>query len=171
MYFAVRQYVNFVEYYVYWRGKKGKLRRQLHQSRDYQEWRLTAAKLDCFLQLDSWKQQNKSPFYDFRLIQRVCALLEQYRLAAVDLKIKAAYMRLQNYMLDGALKANLGGVENPSLYSRTYLGTKSSIEQYVDRVVHCLEVIYQSDCLTDEEKYRFFKKARSLFLNTILTNY
>lgn len=159
IYFAVRQYVNVVEFYVYWRGKKRELRQQLHLARDYQEWKKIAAKLDRFLQLDSWKQQDKSPFYDYRLIRRVSSLLEQYRLAAVDSQSRESYVQLMNYMLDGALKPNLGGVENISLYSRTYLGTKTSIEQYVDRVVHCLDVINEAQCLNVEEKYKFFKRV------------
>jgi hypothetical protein len=39
--------------------------------------------------------------------------------------------KLKRTLLDGAVKSNLGGVENVLLYSKTYHGTKVAVEDYV----------------------------------------
>jgi hypothetical protein len=41
--------------------------------------------------------------------------------------------RLVDALLSGAMRSNLGGSENPRLYSRTYYGTKDVLEDYVQQ--------------------------------------
>ena len=91
---------------------------------------------------DAWKKQDASPYYDYRLIQRMSRLLHTFRgadgSAAGNIQASSARQReeilirkLKRVLLEGALKSNLGGVENVSLYSKSYHGTKQVVENYV----------------------------------------
>jgi hypothetical protein len=71
------------------RGRKGLLRKRLRGSQNYevrscsphshrladhsdQEWKDAARTLDDYLGFDEWKQADEDPFYDWRLLKKVC---------------------------------------------------------------------------------------------------
>jgi hypothetical protein len=81
---------------------------------------------------DRWKMQDECAYYDYRLIKRMIRLMRSFRLLyETDSSNDAALLRLRRVMLEGALKRNLGGVENYRLYSHTHHGTKEVIDNYV----------------------------------------
>jgi hypothetical protein len=87
-----------------------------------------------------------------------------------------AIRKLKRSLLEGAVKSNLGGVENAVLYSKTYHGTKQAIEDYVQEgiifwrrliyrtsVCASLETLAKTPMLTVEEKRRIFVRASKMY--------
>ncbi|KAI9597409.1 acyl transferase/acyl hydrolase/lysophospholipase [Syncephalis fuscata] len=163
LYFLVRQIVNVWEYFFTWRGNKNRLRQKLQNTSDYNEWKEAAMELDRYLGLDAWKREPLDSSYDGRLIYKQGRLLRELREQG-----ESAVPRLQDALLSGAMKSNIGGCENSRLYSRTYYGTKDVLERYVNQVTGSLEHIYESNTLSLEKKIRFFKKASRSYGRTAL---
>jgi hypothetical protein len=76
---------------------------------------------------DEWKESIPYAYYDYRLLQKVVKHLKMYRKG--DTEEDAAKLMDVLYV---CLKQNFAGIENAKLYSNTYLGTKTLIEEYVD---------------------------------------
>jgi TAG lipase/lysophosphatidylethanolamine acyltransferase len=77
------------------------------------------------------------------------------------------------YNLRSGLLRNLGGINDPRLFSRSYLGTKSLIEDYTKEVVTQLEYIAEKDFidLPQYSKLEFFNDTRQSFGCTALVLY
>ncbi|CAG8496470.1 17018_t:CDS:10 [Cetraspora pellucida] len=69
------------------------------------------------------------------------------------------------YMLRTGLLRNLGGLNDPRLFSQSYLGTKKLIEDYTEEVATQLEYINQSDFsdISHTSKLDFFNDTRQSF--------
>jgi hypothetical protein len=83
---------------------------------------------------DAWKKTVPSAYYDYRLLQKVVRHLKTYRQS--DSVEDAAKLMDVLYV---CLKQNFAGIENSILYSNTYLGTKTLIEEYVDEGKNCFK--------------------------------
>ncbi|RCH81365.1 hypothetical protein CU098_000335 [Rhizopus stolonifer] len=55
------------------------------------------------------------------------------------------------------LKQNFAGIENGRMYSNTYLGTKSLLEEYVEEVTKSIDTLARSKHISIEEKRLAFK--------------
>ncbi|KAG9304953.1 hypothetical protein G9A89_003122 [Geosiphon pyriformis] len=77
------------------------------------------------------------------------------------------------YLLRSGLLRNLGGLNDPKLFERSYLGTKKLIEDYTQEVVDQLECIACTDFndLTLQSKIEFFNDTRQSFGCTALVLY
>jgi len=59
-------------------------------------------------------------------------------------------------------------VENPRLYSETYYGTKDLVQEFIDEVRRCLETLFHSKQITEDEKRAFFRYLDTNFGRTAL---
>ncbi|KAF9391950.1 hypothetical protein CPB97_004819 [Podila verticillata] len=160
IYVCVRQIVNVWEYFITWRGRRNRLRKDLRNASTYGEWKAAAQKLDTFLKKDEWKNDPDFGYYDYHLLSRVNRNL---RLARESDRVEELKDHLQ-----GVVKSNFGGVENARLYSQTYHGTKKPIEDYVQEVTQSMEAVILSTNLNDEEKRSFFKSIYKNYGRTAL---
>lgn len=150
MYFLVRLSIALSENFVLSKDKnRAKLVKNLKESSSYAEYVENAKKLDKYLGLDQWCNENSNKYYDWRNLKRTIHNLKKFRHAKKyeDLMI----------VLQTCVKSNYAGTENPLLYSHCYYGTKKLIEKYNTEVVKCLKVIVETKCINFREKRIFFK--------------
>ncbi|KAK9722372.1 hypothetical protein K7432_002720 [Basidiobolus ranarum] len=152
LYFLLRQIVNTWEYFYSWRGKKRKLRESLRNAHTYDEWKEAAKALDTHLKKDDWKNQTPYHYYDYKLITKLSSKLKK-------LREKGDERNLRELLLQGAVKSNVGGCENVRLYSNTYYGTKTVVEDFLDQVAQSLTFIAECDRIPLDEKRNFFRAA------------
>ncbi|KAL1860857.1 hypothetical protein Plec18170_001371 [Paecilomyces lecythidis] len=174
-YLITRLYVHLYEHFVTWTGKRERLRRALHETKNYQDWLKEARNLDAYLGNEEWKKHDEYAYYDHLTINKVVAQLKRVR--------KEALLEAQNgrssasevpaieelrALLEACVKNNFCGVENPRLYSETYSGTKDLLQEYIDEVEASLELFSNSRQLSQEEKYRHFRHLDLNFGRTAL---
>ncbi|KNC97765.1 uncharacterized protein SPPG_06765 [Spizellomyces punctatus DAOM BR117] len=187
-YIVVRQWVRWYEWAIIWRGKRRVLREKLNSATDYEEYKHAARQLDEYLGNSAWKAEEFCPYYDVDLIHRTVRRLRRHRLSIIsanraisdarkrgensdilDKETRASATRgIQKILQHGACKSNFGGVENESLYSHSYLGTKVLVEEYVGELCASLEALSNSEDMTLEEKREFIRKASKDYGRTAL---
>ena len=129
----------------------------LAEATSYAEWYEAALELDRHEGRDKWREQLESDEYDYRLLaSRVRVLRKLRRDRDVDLTI---------FRLREELHGNLGNMANPGLYQHARSGTKKLINQYLDEVSTCLQLLCDSDtrALPPMRKRRFLKRAARSF--------
>ncbi|KAI8098547.1 acyl transferase/acyl hydrolase/lysophospholipase [Halteromyces radiatus] len=67
------------------------------------------------------------------------------------------------YLLRGSLLRNFGGISDRKLFTHSYLGTKQTIEDYMDEVVTQIEYIESTPALEPQFKMKFFTDTRQGF--------
>ncbi|ODV96101.1 hypothetical protein PACTADRAFT_49509 [Pachysolen tannophilus NRRL Y-2460] len=112
IYLILRMYVALYETIFAWRGQKRNLRKKIRNSKNYEEWTENAKKLDSYLGLDSWKNDDKFFYYDYKTLKKTVKNLKYYR---KNNKIEELFSILQS-----CVKENFAGTENPLLYSNCY---------------------------------------------------
>ncbi len=173
-YLGTRLYVWFYEQFIAWRGPREKLRKRLQSTKTYEEWIRAAKALDEFLGNDEWKKIDEYAYYDSATIKRVKRQLSRARLRA-DAEERAekqsggprAVDELRA-LLEGCVKANFAGIENPHLYSQTYYGTKNLVQKFVDELEESLSFVLQTTQLSIKDKRDLFKQAQPNFGRTAL---
>ncbi|KAF3921881.1 hypothetical protein ABW20_dc0100018 [Dactylellina cionopaga] len=154
LYFLTRIYIWLYEHFVTHRGKRQNLRLALRRARNYDEWKVAAQELDAYLGADEWRDVDEFSYYDYPTIRRILADMRDLRARARrdDDAVEglAALVR-------GCVKNDFAGIENPRLYSQTYYGTKSLLQEYYDELERCLRILVDTDQLTQEEKKKLFK--------------
>lgn len=161
LYFIVRISIAFSEKMLLSRDKKrSELVNKLRNSSNYQEYIENSKKLDKYLKLDEWCNEDKYKYYDWRNLKRTINNLRKLRHAKKyeDLMV----------VLQTCLKSNFAGTENPLMYSHCYYGTKKIIEKYNTEVVKCLDLIITTDEVNIREKRIFFKIVNKNFGRTCL---
>jgi predicted acylesterase/phospholipase RssA len=174
-YNITRLYIYLYEHFWTWTGRRENYRRKLHSSDTYQDWVEAAEELDVYLGNDKWKTQSDYAYYDAKTVKRVLSQLTELRertskeasggsdgiggtRAIEDLKS----------LLEACIKNNFVGVENPRLYSETYIGTKELVQEFVNEVEQSLKVILNSDQITEKDKETFFKHLELNYGRTAL---
>ncbi|KAI9209586.1 patatin-like phospholipase domain-containing protein c [Polychytrium aggregatum] len=161
-YITVRNWVSWWEYLVTWRGHKRQVHDRIHKARQFEEWESAAKELDDIMGNDEWKKEKECSYYDYKLIDKISRRLRRHRLSGTP----GAAREMRKILQHSACKANIGGIENETLYSRTYLGTKSLVEEFVAEVLASLEFVVQSEDLSLEEKRIFLKSASRTYGKT-----
>ncbi|KAI9260158.1 acyl transferase/acyl hydrolase/lysophospholipase [Sporodiniella umbellata] len=151
-YISLRQIVRLSEKLISWRGKKKRLRESLRQARTYKEWCEAADGLDKHLENTEWKKTIPFAYYDYRLLRKVVQHLKTYR----ESDTEEGTMKMID-VLYVCLKQNFAGIENVQMYSHTYLGTKTLIEEYVEEVTLSIEAVAKSPHVPLQEKKLAFK--------------
>lgn len=146
-YVLTRYYIWFYEYFISWRGRRERLRRNMRATSGYREWRAAARELDEFLGNSAWKETNEFAYYDWKTVRRVWDSLKKSRekAQAVERRISEGQavesderqegekaVEALRALLAACVKNNFVGVENPRLYSQTYYGTKNLVQNHVD---------------------------------------
>lgn len=134
-----------------------KLKRQLNQAQNYNEWKSIALKLDEETGAQEWKYDNSSPYFDTEIIAYRLNMLRRYR----------SQNRITDliYILREGFSYDIGNIGHPMLYSSTYIGTKKIIEDYIDEVSDSLLFIASAACssLSLEEKLNFFNNCSKAY--------
>ncbi|MBW0491658.1 hypothetical protein O181_031373 [Austropuccinia psidii MF-1] len=151
IYVLVRQIVKLFESLVSWSGTQARLRRNLKFAQNYQQWKSYALQLDQLFGFDHWKKNPSNAYYDSSLVKKVVESLKKSRRSDDVEGIRA--------VLEVCLRANFAGVESLRLYSQTFLGTKTLIEDYIDEVEKSITYLSQSNQMTPEDKTIFFRRA------------
>ncbi|RHZ46546.1 hypothetical protein Glove_615g23 [Diversispora epigaea] len=141
------------------------IRYRLSVAKNYEEWTQLAKELDVLLGNDEWKSNSISPYYDYNLIQYK---LDHFR----QVRENNDFLSMI-YMLRSGLLRNLGGLNDPRLFSQSYLGTKKLIEDYTKEVITQLEYIGEQDFseIPKLSKMEFFNDTRQSFGSTALVLY
>ncbi|EDN08335.1 hypothetical protein HCAG_04845 [Histoplasma mississippiense (nom. inval.)] len=141
----------------------------------YLQWKEAAEKLDAYLGNDRWKEVDEYAYYDHGTVKRVKRQLETLR-EKVELTQTSEGDRAKlcslledlRVLLEGCVKNNFAGVENPRLYSETYIGTKRLVQEFIDEVHTSLRLILTSKDVPNTTKEVFFKQLETNYGRTAL---
>ncbi|KAI9138780.1 acyl transferase/acyl hydrolase/lysophospholipase [Paraphysoderma sedebokerense] len=171
------------------------IRKRLANSKTYDEWKSVAGELDSYasfyslfhgpskiafhildsnhptqiflilsasfifrkLSNDAWRANPASSDYDYKLIL--------FRLTKLRNTRESGDVLSLIYMLRSGLLRNLGGLNDPRLFSVSYAGTKNLIESYHTEVVTILDHILNTNFpqLTPQMKLDFFHETYKSF--------
>ncbi|KAI1618543.1 acyl transferase/acyl hydrolase/lysophospholipase [Exophiala viscosa] len=169
IYNLTRFYIYAYEHAFSWTGRRETLRRQLQRASTYEEWKGAAQQLDEFLGNEEWKEHDEYSYYNHSTVKKVTAqLIELQRRAEAEERDGrngiggSSPLDDLKALLESCVKNNFVGIENPRLYSESYIGTKVLIQTFVDQVEKSLKTVLDSDRMTAKDKASLF---RSLELN------
>ena len=158
-YLLTRLYVWLYEHIITWRGQRERLRQSLRSQTNYADWVKVANRLDSHLGNDEWKSSEQYAYYDHATIQRVKEQLENLRKEASTEggtgKEETPQQALEQLktLVEGCIKSNFAGTENPRLYSETYYGTKDLVQSFVDELERCLDFLLKTPRMQDSDKF------------------
>ncbi|OQE24370.1 hypothetical protein PENSTE_c007G01529 [Penicillium steckii] len=174
-YVLVRVYIFLYEQWVTWRGKRQRLRRDLSMQKNYADWMKSAQALDAHLGNEKWRQTDEYAYYDHLTVTKVVAQLKRSR---KDVEWEATNGRTSasdvpaveelRTLLEACVKNNFAGVENPRIYSEAYSGTKELVQEYIDEVHACVQLVLNSKQIDKDAKYQLFKHLDTNFGRTAL---
>lgn len=132
-------------------------KRALKNATSYSEWSEAALNYDKKNGLDRWRKSDETSQYDYVSVRM---RLDRLR----GLKSRHDISGLL-YNLNEGIHGNVGGMGKASLYSHALSGTKHLISDYIEEVVHALELIDKDDSgeISFEEKLDFFRRASHCF--------
>jgi len=134
-----------------------KFRKMLAEAPNYEVWKAAALELDFLEGNAEWKEDFASDLYHYELIYDRLSNLKQYR-QQNDVE------RLKRALREG-LHHDLGNMGNPALYTRSRVGTKHLIEEYITQVCEAL------DYLCDQSVPGFPVADKLQFFRDTLTSY
>jgi TAG lipase/steryl ester hydrolase/phospholipase A2/LPA acyltransferase len=134
-----------------------KFRKMLAEAPNYEVWKAAALELDFLEGNAEWKEDFASDLYHYEVIYDRLSNLKQYR-QQNDVE------RLKRALREG-LHHDLGNMGNPALYTRSRVGTKHLIEEYITQVCESL------DYLCDEPVPGFPVADKLQFFRDTLTSY
>ncbi|KAA8567549.1 hypothetical protein EYC84_008024 [Monilinia fructicola] len=178
-YLITRLYIWTYEHFIAWRGKRNRLREQLHSTTNYGDWVKKAQELDTFLGNDNWKAEDEYAYYDSKTVRRVVEQIRRCRrkieqeertgnLPNGNATTKAKAVEDLKALIEACVKNNFVGVENARLYSQTYYGTKDLVQEFIDEVEKGVSILARSGELQEEEKRTLFKRMHTNFGRTAL---
>ncbi|RLA56608.1 MAG: DUF3336 domain-containing protein [Gammaproteobacteria bacterium] len=134
-----------------------KHKRSLKQAGSYDEWIEAAEAYDKHNGFDRWRQRDETRQYD-----HVSIRIRLDRLQSLKARHNIKGML---FTLNEGIHGNMGGMGRAGLYGHALSGTKRLVEDYIEEVVHTLEVIAQEDSgeVSYKEKLDFFHRASHCF--------
>jgi len=139
LYVMTRFYIVQYEYWITWRGERNRLRARLRAARSYSEWCEAAEKLDEYLNVDGWKEEDAFAYYDFQTVRRIVKDLRRLREAAEEEEREGDYVQEREgkthelrELVEMCVKNNFAGIESARMYSQSYYGTKQLVQNFVD---------------------------------------
>ena len=133
------------------RSRKNKYREAMAKATNYQSWREAALELDYIEGNMEWKESFASDLYNYELIyERLTALKTSFE--------RRDYDALLRHLREGQ-HHDLGNMGSAQLYTRSHVGTKHLIEEYIGQVCLVLQHLRETETpqLPLREKYDFFK--------------
>ena len=174
-YNITRLYIFAYEHFVTWTGRRESIRRRLQQSKSYNEWCSEAQTLDEWLGNEEWKRNDAYSYYNHQTVQKVSQQLSELK-SRIEIdqardttghEGSKAVHELKS-LLESCIRNNFVGVENPRLYSESYLGTKDLVQLFIDLVDKCLQLVLNSPHIGRGEKHDFFKHLELNYGRTAL---
>ncbi len=110
-----------------------KFRKMLAEAPNYEVWKAAALELDYLEGNVEWKEEFVSDLYHYELIYDRLSNLRQYHQ-------QHDHERLKRALREG-LHHDLGNMGNPALYTRSRVGTKHLIEEYINQVCESLNYL------------------------------
>lgn len=130
----------------------------LKNVQSYKEWKETVVEVDKLTCMDLWRQNFISKHYDYILINDRTKLLRLARLQEDPQVIMS--------LLRSGLIRNFGGLAQKRLYTKSYLGTKFLIEDYITEVLNCLNYLNESiNTPTDKRNNEYIMNSKQLKLD------
>ncbi|MDY6815145.1 MAG: DUF3336 domain-containing protein [Pseudomonadota bacterium] len=128
-----------------------KYRKMLAEAPNYEVWKAAALELDFLEGSAEWKEEFVSDLYHYELIYDRLSNLKQYRQ-------QNDFERLKRALREG-LHHDLGNMGNPALYTRSRVGTKHLIEEYITQVCESLDFLCDNPVpgFPVADKLRFFR--------------
>jgi len=114
-----------------------KLRKRMLRAETQEEYDAVACKLDDITGRERWKYVEESPYYDHNLVNRRTTELRRAR-TTMDLR---ALLSTLKATVDTVFFETRGGVLTEALYSKTYCGTKCSVDEFLEEVLVCVDVL------------------------------
>lgn len=163
-YMLTRLYIFSYEHYVTLRGRRNRLRTKMREATTYDEWIAAAKDMDRYLGNEAWKQEDAYAYYNDATTTNVRDQMRRLRLELEDdtQRSKGSRPRKQiaedlRTVIEGSVKDNFSGTDNPHLYSETYYGTKALVQDFIDETAASLRALSQTPHLTPQEKLRVFQ--------------
>ena len=134
-----------------------KFRKMLAEAPNYEVWKAAALELDFLEGNVEWKEEFGSDLYHYELIYDRLSNLRTYRQ-------QNDFERLKRALREG-LHHDLGNMGNTALYTRSRVGTKHLIEEYINQACESL------DFLCDTKVPGFPVADKLQFFRDTLTSY
>ncbi|KAG2230098.1 hypothetical protein INT48_004360 [Thamnidium elegans] len=135
---------------------------KINRAKTFEEWNHAAKELDKLEGLTQWIEDPKSNDYDWKLLQKRIEEIECVRQLDNNRKSMIFTLKL-------SLTRNLGDMGNPTLYTKTRVGTKKLISDYTDNIIKQLNWIGDNSTdLTLKEKHDYFMNLRQGYGRTAL---
>lgn len=125
--------------------------KQLDISKSYEEWCKRAMMVDEITGANLWRRNFFSRRYDFNSVLQQYSLLQLALDSNDEVSIKDRISTTGPCML-----RNFAGIVDRRLFTKSLIGTKLLIEQYLDKIIQCLNVINSS--LTTQTS--FFQRCK-----------
>jgi TAG lipase/steryl ester hydrolase/phospholipase A2/LPA acyltransferase len=135
-----------------------RIERELRRSEDYSTWRALAEEHDSHSGKAKWRSKPKSTLFDHENIQYRLDELRKFRINEDDVGLMFA--------LNEGIHGNQAGMGNAKLYSKSMIGTKHLIEDYIKEISDALKHLHAlpvSEQITQEDKEDFFHRAQLCF--------
>lgn len=128
-----------------------KFRKMLAEAPNYEVWKAAALELDYLEGNVEWKEDFASDLYHYELIYDRLNNLRNYRQ-------QNDFERLKRALREG-LHHDLGNMGNTALYTRSRVGTKHLIEEYITQVCEALDFICDTQVpgFPVADKLQFFR--------------
>lgn len=128
-----------------------KFRKMLAEAPNYEVWKAAALELDFLEGNVEWKEEFGSDLYHYELIYDPLSNLRTYR-------HQNDFERLKRALREG-LHHDLGNMGNTALYTRSRVGTKHLIEEYITQVCESLDFLCDTKVpgFPVAEKLQFFR--------------
>ncbi|GAA5809377.1 hypothetical protein MFLAVUS_002785 [Mucor flavus] len=135
---------------------------RMNRAKTFEDWNHAAKELDKLEGLTQWIEDPKSSDYDWKLLQKRIEEIECVRRLDNNRKSMIFTLKL-------SLSRNLGDMGNPTLYTKTRVGTKRLISDYTDNIIKQLNWIGDnSKDLSLKEKHDYFMNLRQGYGRTAL---
>lgn len=134
-----------------------KLYRALAEAESYDEWKEVGLKLDVEMGNQEWKLDNRSVYFDAEIISHRLTLLRRYR---QEKRVRD----LMQVVAEG-LSFDIANISHPMLFSKSHVGTKKIIEDYIYEMTLCLDHIVQDTAaeLSIDEKFEYFRHCQRAY--------
>ncbi|EDO16516.1 hypothetical protein Kpol_513p32 [Vanderwaltozyma polyspora DSM 70294] len=124
----------------------------------YEEWCVKATTVDEITGANLWRRNFFSRRYDFNSVLEQFSLLQQYLNKKDVESIKEKFSTTGPCML-----RNFAGIVDKRLFSKSLMGTKLLIEQYLENILEGLEVLDESSTPTS-----YFQRCKLSLGTTVL---
>ncbi|SCU79520.1 LADA_0B01244g1_1 [Lachancea dasiensis] len=125
---------------------------ELEQCSNYEDWYNKAAIVDEITGADLWRRNFYSQRYD------VNSVLEQYAVLDQALEENDAHTIIHRFSTTGpSMLRNFAGIVDKRLFTKSLIGTKLLIEQYLDKVLECLQFLCETPAMATTS---FFQRCK-----------